>query len=119
MLINVPEVTDIIMDSSKPSLDMKTFKKSPPYIKFSKDVTFEEQNMLQKIMSRRIDQSVSYNVDLIENKPTYVEKVIIQSWLDGIKTLYYMRFDKELTGLKGHESRESCQSRPSCQSCQS
>lgn len=119
MLINVPEVTDIIMNSSKPSLDMKTFKKSPPYIRFSKDVTFEEQNMLQKVMSRRIDQSVSYNVDLIENKPTYVEKVIIQSWLDGIKTLYYMRFDKELTGLKSHESRESCQSRQSCQSCQS
>ena len=86
----------------------------------SKDVfkTFKEINQLELInqagiRQQYIDQSVSLNLAFpSEAPPKWINKVHIDAWKKGVKTLYYMRTESVLRGDIAANAMD-----PSCISC--
>lgn len=80
-------------------------------VKFANDIplkdvfkTFKEINQLELvnqagIRQQYIDQSVSLNLAFpSEASPSWINKVHLEAWKKGIKTLYYMRTESVLRG---------------------
>jgi ribonucleoside-diphosphate reductase alpha chain len=86
----------------------------------AKDVfkTFKEINQLELInqagiRQQYIDQSVSLNLAFpSEAPPKWINKVHIDAWKKGVKTLYYMRTESVLRGDIAANAMD-----PSCISC--
>ena len=83
----------------------------------AKDVfkTFKEINQLELInqagiRQQYIDQSVSLNLDFpSEAPPKWINKVHIDAWKKGVKTLYYMRTESVLRGdIAEQAMQEDC-----------
>ena len=85
-----------------------------------KDVfkTFKEINQLELIRQagvrqQYIDQSVSLNLAFpSEASPKWINQVTMESWKQGIKTLYYMRTESVLRGDIAARALD-----PDCVSC--
>ena len=86
----------------------------------AKDVfkTFKEINQLELInqagiRQQYIDQSVSLNLAFpAEAPPKWINKVHIDAWKKGVKTLYYMRTESVLRGDIAANAMD-----PGCVSC--
>jgi len=76
--------------------------------------TFKEINQLELvrqagIRQQYIDQSVSLNLAFpSEATPKWINKVHLDAWKKGIKTLYYMRTESVLRGDIANNAMEDC-----------
>ena len=76
--------------------------------------TFKELNQLELvrqagIRQQYIDQSVSLNLAFpSEATPKWINKVHMDAWRKGIKTLYYMRTESVLRGDIAKDAMEDC-----------
>jgi ribonucleoside-diphosphate reductase alpha chain len=77
--------------------------------------TFKEINQLELInqagiRQQYIDQSVSLNLAFpSEAEPKFINKVHLDAWKKGIKTLYYMRTESVLRGdIAASATNEEC-----------
>ena len=76
--------------------------------------TFKEINQLELvrqagIRQQYIDQSVSLNLAFpAEASPKWINKVHLDAWKKGIKTLYYMRTESVLRGDIASKAMEDC-----------
>ena len=76
--------------------------------------TFKEINQLELvrqagIRQQYIDQSVSLNLAFpSEASPKWINKVHLDAWRKGIKTLYYMRTESVLRGDIAQSAMEDC-----------
>ena len=76
--------------------------------------TFKELNQLELvrqagIRQQYIDQSVSLNLAFpSEATPKWINKVHMDAWHKGIKTLYYMRTESVLRGDIANHAMEDC-----------
>jgi len=76
--------------------------------------TFKEINQLELvrqagIRQQYIDQSVSLNLAFpSEATPKWINKVHMDAWYKGIKTLYYMRTESVLRGDIAKDAMEDC-----------
>ena len=76
--------------------------------------TFKELNQLELvrqagIRQQYIDQSVSLNLAFpSEATPKWINKVHMDAWHKGIKTLYYMRTESVLRGDIANQAMEDC-----------
>jgi ribonucleoside-diphosphate reductase alpha chain len=76
--------------------------------------TFKELNQLELvrqagIRQQYIDQSVSLNLAFpSEATPKWINKVHMDAWHKGIKTLYYMRTESVLRGDIAKDAMEDC-----------
>jgi ribonucleoside-diphosphate reductase alpha chain len=98
---NIDELDDILLNNDIPAKDV--FK------------TFKEINQLELvnqagIRQQYIDQSVSLNMAFpSEATPKWINKVHMDAWKKGIKTLYYMRTESVLRGdLAAKAMDEGC-----------
>ena len=61
------------------------------------------------IRQQYIDQSVSLNLAFpSEATPKWINKVHMDAWQKGIKTLYYMRTESVLRGDIANQAMEDC-----------
>ena len=80
--------------------------------------TFKEINQLELvnqagIRQQYIDQSVSLNLAFpSEATPKWINKVHLEAWKKGIKTLYYMRTESVLRGDIAKQAMD-----PECAAC--
>ena len=80
--------------------------------------TFKEINQLELvrqagIRQQYIDQSVSLNLAFpAQADPKWINKVHLEAWKKGIKTLYYMRTESVLRGDIASQAMD-----PNCLSC--
>ena len=80
--------------------------------------TFKEINQLELvkqagIRQQYIDQSVSLNLAFPkEAEPKFINKVHLEAYEQGIKTLYYMRTESVLRGDIAAQATD-----PDCQAC--
>ena len=79
--------------------------------------TFKEINQLDLvnqagIRQQYIDQAVSLNLAFpSEAEPKFINKVHLDAWKKGVKTLYYMRTESVLRGdIAASATDESCMS---------
>lgn len=92
-------------------------------LKYSNDIpikdvfkTFKEINQLELvnqagIRQQYIDQSVSLNLAFpSEASPSWINKVHLEAWKKGVKTLYYMRTESVLRGDIAAKAMEECSS---------
>jgi ribonucleoside-diphosphate reductase alpha chain len=92
-------------------------------VKYSNDIpvkdvfkTFKEINQLELvnqagIRQQYIDQSVSLNLAFpSEASPSWINKVHLEAWKKGVKTLYYMRTESVLRGDIAAKAMEECSS---------
>ena len=76
--------------------------------------TFKELNQLELvrqagIRQQYIDQSVSLNLAFpSEATPKWINKVHLDAWKKGIKTLYYMRTESVLRGDIANNAMQDC-----------
>jgi ribonucleoside-diphosphate reductase alpha chain len=98
---DISELDDIMFNNDIPAKDV--FK------------TFKEINQLELvnqagIRQQYIDQSVSLNLAFPnEATPKWINKVHMDAWKKGIKTLYYMRTESVLRGdLAAKAMDEGC-----------
>ena len=76
--------------------------------------TFKEINQLELVAQaglrqQYIDQSVSLNLAFpSEATPKWINKVHLEAWKQGIKTLYYMRTESVLRGDIAAKAMEEC-----------
>lgn len=77
--------------------------------------TFKEINQLELvnqagIRQEYIDQSVSLNLAFpSEAPPKWINKVHLEAWKKGVKTLYYMRTESVLRGdIAANAMNEEC-----------
>ena len=105
--LNTNEIWDKILEDGGSIQDVKELND----ICFANDVpvkevfkTFKEINQLELVAQaglrqQYIDQSVSLNLAFpSEATPRWINKVHLEAWKQGIKTLYYMRTESVLRG---------------------
>ena len=108
--INTKEVWDKILADGGSVQDIKGLSED------TKEVfkTFKELNQLELvrqagIRQQYIDQSVSLNLAFpSEATPKWINKVHMDAWHKGIKTLYYMRTESVLRGDIAKDAMEDC-----------
>jgi len=108
--LNTKEVWDKILADGGSVQDIKGLSKD------TKEVfkTFKELNQLELvrqagIRQQYIDQSVSLNLAFpSEATPKWINKVHMDAWHKGIKTLYYMRTESVLRGDIAKDAMEDC-----------
>ncbi len=108
--LNTKEVWDKILADGGSVQDIKGLSKD------TKEVfkTFKEINQLELvrqagIRQQYIDQSVSLNLAFpSEASPKWINKVHLDAWHKGIKTLYYMRTESVLRGDIAQSAMEDC-----------
>jgi ribonucleoside-diphosphate reductase alpha chain len=108
--INTKETWDKILADGGSVQDIKGLDDS------TKEVfkTFKELNQLELvrqagIRQQYIDQSVSLNLAFpSEATPKWINKVHMDAWKKGIKTLYYMRTESVLRGDIASSAMEDC-----------
>ena len=108
--LNTKEVWDKILADGGSVQDIKGLSKD------TKEVfkTFKELNQLELvrqagIRQQYIDQSVSLNLAFpSEATPKWINKVHMDAWHKGIKTLYYMRTESVLRGDIANHAMEDC-----------
>ena len=108
--LNTKEVWDKILADGGSVQDIKGLSED------TKEVfkTFKELNQLELvrqagIRQQYIDQSVSLNLAFpSEATPKWINKVHIDAWHKGIKTLYYMRTESVLRGDIANHAMEDC-----------
>ena len=105
--LNTNEIWDKILEDGGSIQDIKELDN----IVFANDIpvkevfkTFKEINQLELVAQaglrqQYIDQSVSLNLAFpSEATPKWINKVHLEAWKQGIKTLYYMRTESVLRG---------------------
>jgi ribonucleoside-diphosphate reductase alpha chain len=108
--LNTKEVWDKILADGGSVQDIKGLSED------TKEVfkTFKELNQLELvrqagIRQQYIDQSVSLNLAFpSEATPKWINKVHMDAWHKGIKTLYYMRTESVLRGDIANHAMEDC-----------
>ena len=108
--LNTKEVWDKILADGGSVQDIKGLSED------TKEVfkTFKEINQLELvrqagIRQQYIDQSVSLNLAFpSEASPKWINKVHLDAWHKGIKTLYYMRTESVLRGDIAQSAMEDC-----------
>ena len=108
--LNTKEVWDKILADGGSVQDVKGLSED------TKEVfkTFKEINQLELvrqagIRQQYIDQSVSLNLAFpSEASPKWINKVHMDAWHKGIKTLYYMRTESVLRGDIAKNAMEDC-----------
>ena len=108
--LNTKEVWDKILADGGSVQDIKGLNED------TKEVfkTFKEINQLELvrqagIRQQYIDQSVSLNLAFpSEASPKWINKVHLDAWHKGIKTLYYMRTESVLRGDIAQSAMEDC-----------
>ena len=108
--LNTKEVWDKILADGGSVQDIKGLNED------TKEVfkTFKEINQLELvrqagIRQQYIDQSVSLNLAFpSEASPKWINKVHMDAWHKGIKTLYYMRTESVLRGDIAQSAMEDC-----------
>jgi len=108
--LNTKEIWDKILADGGSVQDIEGLKED------TKEVfkTFKEINQLELvrqagIRQQYIDQSVSLNLAFpSEATPKWINKVHMDSWRKGIKTLYYMRTESVLRGDIANHAMEDC-----------
>jgi len=108
--INTKEIWDKILADGGSVQDLKELDDD------TKEVfkTFKEINQLELvkqggIRQQYIDQSVSLNLAFPnEATPKWINKVHMDAWHKGIKTLYYMRTESVLRGDIAQSAMEDC-----------
>ena len=108
--LNTKEVWDKILADGGSVQDIKGLSED------TKEVfkTFKELNQLELvrqagIRQQYIDQSVSLNLAFpSEATPKWINKVHMDAWHKGIKTLYYMRTESVLRGDIANQAMEDC-----------
>ena len=108
--LNTKEVWDKILADGGSVQDIKGLSED------TKEVfkTFKEINQLELvrqagIRQQYIDQSVSLNLAFpSEASPKWINKVHLDAWHKGIKTLYYMRTESVLRGDIAQNAMEDC-----------
>jgi ribonucleoside-diphosphate reductase alpha chain len=108
--LNTKEVWDKILADGGSVQDIKGLDED------TKEVfkTFKELNQLELvrqagIRQQYIDQSVSLNLAFpSEATPKWINKVHMDAWRKGIKTLYYMRTESVLRGDIANQAMEDC-----------
>ena len=108
--LNTKEVWDKILADGGSVQDIKGLSED------TKEVfkTFKELNQLELvrqagIRQQYIDQSVSLNLAFpSEATPKWINKVHMDAWRKGIKTLYYMRTESVLRGDIANQAMEDC-----------
>ena len=110
--LNTKEIWDKILKDGGSVQDIKELTED------EKEVfkTFKEINQLELvrqagIRQQYIDQSVSLNLAFpAEATPKWINKVHLDAWKKGIKTLYYMRTESVLRGDIAIKAMEECSS---------
>ena len=108
--LNTKEIWDKILADGGSVQDIEGLSKD------TKEVfkTFKEINQLELvrqagIRQQYIDQSVSLNLAFpSEASPKWINKVHMDAWHKGIKTLYYMRTESVLRGDIAQSAMEDC-----------
>ena len=108
--LNTKEVWDKILADGGSVQDIKELDND------SKEVfkTFKELNQLELvrqagIRQQYIDQSVSLNLAFpSEATPKWINKVHMDAWRKGVKTLYYMRTESVLRGDIANTAMDDC-----------
>ena len=108
--LNTKEIWDKILADGGSVQDIKGLSED------TKEVfkTFKELNQLELvrqagIRQQYIDQSVSLNLAFpSEATPKWINKVHMDAWRKGIKTLYYMRTESVLRGDIAKDAMEDC-----------
>jgi ribonucleoside-diphosphate reductase alpha chain len=108
--INTKEVWDKILADGGSVQDIDSLSKD------TKEVfkTFKEINQLELvrqagIRQQYIDQSVSLNLAFpSEATPKWINKVHMDAWHKGVKTLYYMRTESVLRGDIANSAMDDC-----------
>jgi len=108
--LNTKEIWDKILADGGSVQDIEGLSKD------TKEVfkTFKELNQLELvrqagIRQQYIDQSVSLNLAFpSEATPKWINKVHMDAWYKGVKTLYYMRTESVLRGDIAKEAMEDC-----------
>ncbi len=108
--LNTKEIWDKILADGGSVQDIKGLSED------TKEVfkTFKELNQLELvrqagIRQQYIDQSVSLNLAFpSEATPKWINKVHMDAWHKGIKTLYYMRTESVLRGDIANHAMEDC-----------
>ena len=108
--LNTKEIWDKILADGGSVQDIKGLNED------TKEVfkTFKELNQLELvrqagIRQQYIDQSVSLNLAFpSEATPKWINKVHMDAWHKGIKTLYYMRTESVLRGDIANAAMEDC-----------
>ena len=108
--INTKEIWDKILADGGSVQDIEGLSED------TKEVfkTFKELNQLELvrqagIRQQYIDQSVSLNLAFpSEATPKWINKVHMDAWHKGIKTLYYMRTESVLRGDIAKDAMEDC-----------
>ena len=108
--LNTKEVWDKILADGGSVQDIEGLNEN------TKEVfkTFKELNQLELvrqagIRQQYIDQSVSLNLAFpSEATPKWINKVHMDAWRKGIKTLYYMRTESVLRGDIANQAMEDC-----------
>ena len=108
--LNTKEIWDKILADGGSVQDLKELDEN------TKEVfkTFKELNQLELvrqagIRQQYIDQSVSLNLAFpSEASPKWINKVHMDAWHKGIKTLYYMRTESVLRGDIANNAMEDC-----------
>ena len=119
--LNTNEIWDKILEDGGSIQDIKELDD----IFFANDIpvkevfkTFKEINQLELVAQaglrqQYIDQSVSLNLAFpSEATPKWINKVHLEAWKKGIKTLYYMRTESVLRGDIAAKAMD-----PNCISC--
>jgi ribonucleoside-diphosphate reductase alpha chain len=117
---DIPELDDwgyvnrkLVRVSEQESLDLTGFDSVKDVFK-----TFKEINQLELvnqagIRQQYVDQSVSLNLAFpSEASPKWINKVHLDAWKKGVKTLYYMRTESVLRGDIAAKAMD-----PDCLSC--
>ena len=108
--INTKEIWDKILADGGSVQDLKELDAN------TKEVfkTFKELNQLELvrqagIRQQYIDQSVSLNLAFpSEATPKWINKVHMDAWRKGVKTLYYMRTESVLRGDIANTAMDDC-----------
>ena len=108
--LDTKEVWDKILEDGGSVQDISELSKEEKEIY----KTFKEINQLELvrqagIRQQYIDQSVSLNLAFpAEATPKWINKVHLDAWEKGIKTLYYMRTESVLRGDIATKAMEEC-----------
>ena len=108
--LDIKEIWDKILEDGGSVQEIKELTKD------EKEVfkTFKEINQLELvrqagIRQQYIDQSVSLNLAFpAEATPKWINKIHLDAWKKGIKTLYYMRTESVLRGDIAIKAMEEC-----------
>ena len=108
--LNTKEVWDKILEDGGSVQDINGLDEN------TKEVfkTFKELNQLELvrqagIRQQYVDQSVSLNLAFpAQADPKWINKVHLDAWKKGIKTLYYMRTESVLRGDIAAKAMEEC-----------